>query len=136
LSFERFAEGIAEGVGDLLSERYSKRSEVEQLRQAHRRSRRYRTATFKAVQGELAALRGEVEYLSLVLTSLIAHIDANGVVSREDLRSLMFTADHFDGVVDGRLPVAVLDELLRGDQGETDVADETPGDSPAEPTLQ
>jgi hypothetical protein len=114
----------------------ARHADVEALRRANRRSVRNRANANKALQGDVSTLRAEVEYLSLVLTSLIAQLDAKGVVTRDDLRSLMVAADDFDGQVDGRLPVSVLDELLRGDQGEQNAAGETPGDSPAEPTLQ
>lgn len=107
------------------------RVEVEAVRRANRRSIRSRASANRALQGDVSALRAEVEYLSLVLTSLIAQLDAKGVVTREDLRSLMSAADDFDGKVDGRLPVGVLDELLRGNHGEFDAEHEAQAGPPA-----
>ena len=40
-------------------------------------------------------------------------MDHEGFATREALRDVMIAADGHDGVYDGRMPVAVLQELLR-----------------------
>lgn len=111
------------------------KTEVDALRRASGRSARNRASATKEIRGEVEVLRAEVEFLSLVLTSVVAQLDAKGVVDREDLRALMAAADDFDGQVDGRLPVRVLEELLAGDQPEPELASEAdtpPSDVAAE----
>ncbi len=89
------------------------RGEVEQIRRAQRRARRRRSSARRERVNELEGLRAEVEFLSLTLTSLLAQLDHKGTVTRTDLREVMISVDEYDGKLDGRLPVAALEELLR-----------------------
>lgn len=105
------------------------RIDVKALRRAIGRSTRNRVTKQRALEGEVAVLRAEVEQLTLVLTALVAELDARGTVPRHTLVELMNGADGIDGLEDGRLPVAVLRELLLGEE-EDDATSGGPPDPP------
>lgn len=107
------------------------RTELEQLRGAQRRAIKNRWNAHREVREEVAELRGELEFVTLLLGALIAELDHKGQVTREDLRSLMVAVDHHDGKLDGRLPVAALQELLRPDVLEELPEDDSTPDSAA-----
>lgn len=75
------------------------------------------------LRDELDVLRGELEFVTLTLGAPLAHVEHTGGVIHEELRERMIAADGFDGKLDGRMPVAVLQELLR-----PAVLEENPGD--------
>ena len=87
--------------------------EIEQLKRAQRRAVRSRGRTRGALDAELESLRGDVEFLSLLVGSIFARLDERGEVTREDLRGLMMAVDECDGELDGRLQVDALRELVK-----------------------
>lgn len=89
------------------------RGELNHIHRAQMRARRRGRQGRGEVRDEIMDLRAEVEFLSLALTSLLAELDHKGTVTREDLREVMISVDQYDGKLDGRLPVAALEELLQ-----------------------
>jgi len=107
------------------------RTDVTALRRAIARSTRNRVTKQRAIEGEVAELRAEVEQLTLVLTALVAQLDSCGTVPRHTLVGLMNEADGIDGHEDGRLPVAALRELLLGEAEDDSTSGGPPGTSAA-----
>ena len=89
------------------------RRDLKRIRWAQNRAKKRVRATRTELRAEVEELRGQVEFLSLTLTSLIAQLDHTGAVTREDLREVMMSVDEYDGKLDARLPVAALEELLQ-----------------------
>ena len=91
----------------------SSRAELAKIELANRRARRRVRSKTNEQSAQLAAMQAEIEFLSLTLTSLVVELDRKGTLTREDLREVMISVDQYDGVLDGKLPVMVLEELVQ-----------------------
>lgn len=89
-------------------------ADIGPLKRAQARARRHRHRVERELKLEVEELRTQVEFLTLALTSLLVHGEDSGTLSRETFSSVMRLVDEADGELDGRLPVDVLAEMIRG----------------------
>lgn len=100
----------------------------QQAQAAHLRSLSERThRNQKSQQQNLGSLRHRIAQLeenqgviALVLGSLLEKLDDNGVLARGDIEAKMQEIDEYDGIKDGKLNVAVLQQLASN--ADSDVA--------------
>ncbi len=64
-----------------------------------------------ALKERVSQLEGDVGYLALLLGSLLNRIAQKGVVTQEEIQSVMSELDELDGVVDGSLDIQILRNL-------------------------
>lgn len=91
----------------------------QQAQAAHLRSLSERTyRNQKGQQQNLGSLRQRIHQLeenqgviALVLGSLLEKLDDNGVLARGDIDTKMQELDEYDGIKDGKLNVAALQQL-------------------------
>ena len=65
------------------------------------------------LEGRMEQLEGDLGYLALVLGSVLESLDEKGVLTRDDVRSVIARLDSLDGVSDGTLDI----NILRGRHG-------------------
>jgi hypothetical protein len=82
-----------------------------QLIRAQRLRQRRHAIDNAALNGRVEALEDDLGYISLVLASIMCRLDEKGVVTQDDVRSLVAELDDVDGVSDGKLDVNLLKEL-------------------------
>lgn len=96
---------IANKLFDRVDERARK------LRTAQRLGTRRQEATNEALSERIESLEGDLGYVTLVLAALMCRLDEQGVVTQDDVRSLVSELDGVDGVTDGKLDVNLLKDL-------------------------
>lgn len=106
--------------------------DIQRLERAQRRAVQKRGQDQRALEDKVGELRADLDFMSLMLGAVLLRLDDRGVVTREDLRSLMMAVDEFDGSLDGRLDVEALRELIRPFD-DLRAVDEVPGDADREP---
>lgn len=88
-----------------------------QLRKLHRAGRQAASQDSLAqLQERVDRLRGDLGFVTLVLGSLVARLDRQGVVTRADLQAAMSEVDGLDDLSDGQLDIERLKAVLSSRQ--------------------
>jgi len=73
-----------------------------------RRSSQRNNSAVNQLEKRVSDLEEDLGFAALVLASVMAKLDENGTVTRDDIRAAMKEVDEIDGVADGRLDISVL----------------------------
>lgn len=68
--------------------------------------------SLEQLQERVDGLRGDLGFVTLVLGSLVARLDRQGVVTRADLQAAMSEVDGLDELVDGQLDIDRLKTVI------------------------
>ncbi|MBO47015.1 MAG: hypothetical protein CMJ96_09005 [Planctomycetes bacterium] len=87
------------------------KGEHDQHKRALARARKLNIKRSVALKERVSQLEGDVGYLALLLGSLLNRTAQKGVVTQEEIQSVMSELDELDGVVDGSLDIQILRNL-------------------------
>lgn len=97
---------------DLFDFFFPEQAQAAHLRRIAAKQHAFTAGSSRAATGDISALQADVNFLTLVLMTILKRLAENQTMSLADVQDLLDDVDGLDGVADGGLDPGVLRGLL------------------------